>query len=211
MHIQTLNKNHMGQNIYLCWCGETKEGVIIDAGCDAADVDTIMGTMNQEGLTIQRILLTHGHFDHICGLTKVKKLTNAKVYIHTQDKAMMESPKLNLSTHMGQNVSATADEVFEDGDLITFGECQLKILHTPGHTLGGCCFYNAASGDIFVGDTLFKGSIGRTDFPGGDHAQLIRNIKAKLLKLPEHTRIYPGHGGSSTIGDEKKNNQFLRP
>jgi len=209
MKIKTFNKNSMGQNIYLCWCENTKEGVLIDAGCNEADEKAIMQTINNEGITLKAILLTHGHYDHITGVEKMKNLTGAPVYSHISEKQVLENPDLNLSCRILTKLSVTPDALFNDGDIFQFGGCTLKVLHTPGHTPGGVCYYDADGGSLFSGDTLFATSIGRTDFPMGDHAQLIRNISAKLLTLPDNTVVYPGHGGTTTIGREKVSNPYL--
>jgi len=209
MKIETFNKNSMGQNIYLCWCENTREGVLIDAGCNEADEKAMMQTINDEGITVKAILLTHGHYDHITALEKMKSLTNAPVYSHMSEKQVLENPDLNLSCRILTKISVTPDAPFNDGDIFQFGDCTLKVLHTPGHTPGGVCYYDAEGGHLFSGDTLFASSIGRTDFPMGDHAKLIRNIKTKLLTLPDETTVYPGHGGTTTIGREKASNPYL--
>ena len=209
MKIETFSKNSMGQNIYLCWCGNSKEGVLIDAGCNEADEKAIMQTINNEGITLKAILLTHGHYDHITAVKKMKSLTNAPVYSHISEKQVLENPDLNLSCRILTKISVTPDELFNDGDAFEFGDCTLKVLHTPGHTPGGVCYYDADGGNLFAGDTLFASSIGRTDFPMGDHAKLVRNITAKLLTLPDDTMVYPGHGGTTTIWREKASNPYL--
>jgi len=209
MKIETFNKNSMGQNIYLCWCGNTGEGVLIDAGCNEADEKAIMQTIDDEGITVKAILLTHGHYDHIIAVEKMKSLTKAPVYCYTSEKQVLENPDLNLSCRILTKLSVTPDALFNDCDIFQFGDCTLKVLHTPGHTPGGVCYYDAEGGHLFSGDTLFARSIGRTDFPMGDHAKLIRNIKTKLLALPDDTAVYPGHGGATMIAQEKKSNPYL--
>ena len=210
MKVEIFNKNNMGQNVYLAWCEETTEGVLIDAGCSIADENAIMETVNREGVTVKAILLTHGHFDHIIGIERMKTLTDAPVYCHASEKKFLENPDLNLSCRTPQNISVMPDELLNDGDIFAFGKYVFKVLHTPGHTPGCVCFYNEESGVVFAGDTLFKSSIGRTDFPLSDHSKMMKNIKVKLLTLPEETVVYTGHGESTTIGREKKSNPFLK-
>ena len=210
MNVKTFSKNSMGQNVYLVWDEGVKEGVLIDAGANEADTNAIMEAIQGEDVTVKAILLTHGHYDHIIGLEGLKNLTGAKVYCHASEKGLLEDPELNLSSRIRQKVSVTPDEILNDGDVIHVGSHVLKVLHTPGHTPGGVCFYDAAGGNLFAGDTLFAGSVGRTDLPAGDHSKLIRNIAVKLLALPEDTVVYPGHGGATTIGREKAGNPFLR-
>jgi len=210
MITKTFNKNSMGQNIYLCYCEATSEGVLIDAGCNAADEKAITATINENNITIKAILLTHGHYDHITGAEKMRQVTGAKIYCHISEKQMLEDPELNLSCRTANKIKITPDETLNDSDIFHFGQCALKILHTPGHTPGGVCYYNEESGILFSGDTLFKSSIGRTDLPLGDHQKLIRNINAKLLTLPADVTVYPGHSDSTTIGHEKKFNPFLK-
>jgi len=207
--VKTFSKNSMGQNIYLCRCQNSGEGILIDAGCNEADEKAIMQAINDSGVTVKAILLTHGHYDHIAGAAKMKALTSAPIFCHISEKEMLEDPDVNLSCRISNKVSVTPDELFNDGDVFVFGDVTLKVLHTPGHTPGGVCYYDAEGGNLFAGDTLFANSIGRTDLPMGDHHKLIRNIKTKLLTLPQDTVVYPGHGGTTTIGREKSSNPFL--
>lgn len=209
MRIKTFSNNSMGQNVYLVWCSETKEGVLVDVGCNAVDEKNIMGIIAKEEIEIKAILLTHGHYDHMIGLERMKTLLDVPVYCHAKEAEFLENPDLNLSYLTSQKISVSADRLFADGDLFTFGNCEFKVLHTPGHTPGCICFYSTQNEALFVGDTLFKGSIGRTDFPLGDHEKMIKNIKVKLLALPEKTNVYAGHGESTTIGREKVSNPFL--
>ncbi|MCL1788485.1 MAG: MBL fold metallo-hydrolase [Defluviitaleaceae bacterium] len=210
MNVKTFSKNSMGQNVYLVWDEGVKEGVLIDAGANEADTNAIMEAIQGEDVTVKAILLTHGHYDHIIGLEGLKNLTGAKVYCHASEKNMLADPEINLSSRIKQKIAAAPDETLNDGDTIAVGQSVLKALHTPGHTPGGVCFYDAEGGNLFAGDTLFAGSVGRTDLPAGDPAKLIRNIAVKLLPLPEDTVVYPGHGGATTIGREKKANPFLK-
>ena len=197
----------MGQNIYIYHDGEA--GVIIDAGCSDADIQAIKSFLAENNIEVRAILLTHGHFDHIIGLDKLKNLTSAQTLCHEAEKQMIESPEINLSITTGQNISVTANRFFEDGDFFIIGDTTLKVIHTPGHTKGGVCYYDEKNGNIFTGDTLFHESIGRTNFPGGNHQELIASINEKIITQPDNVNVYPGHGQSSTIAHEKRRNPFI--
>ncbi len=177
-------------NCYILGCDKTKEGVVIDPGDEAV---RIMNEISKNGLRILRILITHGHIDHVGAASEVKRITKAPVLIHPLD-----APGLGFP----------ADGEVREGDKIEVGSYILTAIHTPGHSPGGMCF--SAPGVVFTGDTLFAGSIGRTDFPGGDHHQLIQGVIHKIFPLGDDIRIYPGHGLGSTIGRERLTNPFFQ-
>ena len=208
MKIKTLNNNSMGQNIYLYYDENSGEGVLIDAGCSDADAGEIAALIDEKGITIKKVLLTHGHYDHIIGVHKVKGITHADVCCHEAEGEALENAEINRSALHGMNIRVTPDKLLADGDEIRFGNAMLKVIHTPGHTPGCVCYYDEENGNLFSGDTLFKETIGRTDFPNGSHDGLIQSLKEKLLTLPDETKVYPGHGGSTMIGYEKKHNPF---
>lgn len=210
MNIKIFSENDLKQNICLCWCEKSKEAVLIDAGCSQLDEAEIVKAIKENGLTVKAILLTHGHFDHIISLDRMKAITGAKVYCHSLEKPYLENPDVNLSCMVGKEVSVTADEFLHAGDVISFGEEELQAIHIPGHTPGSLCYYSKKAGVVFTGDTLFANAIGRTDLPLCDSELLMRSIKTKLLTLPEETVVYPGHAASTTIGKEKKHNPFLK-
>lgn len=194
-------------NCFIIGCGETKEGAVVDPGAEAGK---ILNRVKKLGLKINKIILTHGHPDHISALAEVQKATGAKVLIHGADADMLTDARRNLSLYMGQKMEMDqADILLKDGDTIKVGNITLEVMHTPGHTPGGICL-KCAPDLVITGDTLFAGSVGRSDFPGGSHTQLIASIKTKLLKFPPNTSVYPGHGPGSTIGEEKRFNPFLR-
>lgn len=196
----------LGVNCYIIGCENTKEGVVIDPGDDA---ERIITAFSGRGLKIAHVLNTHGHFDHIGANRAIMEATGADLLIHEAD-----VPFLTLADRAaaafgvkGEN-SPPPDGFLRDGMTIAVGELELKVIHTPGHTSGGCCFYG--NGIVVTGDTLFADSIGRTDLPGGSLEALLDSIHGKLLGLPDDTVVYPGHGPSTTIGREKARNPYLR-
>lgn len=196
----------MGENCYIVGCEETREVAVIDPGGNAPG---IVKLLQEEDLKAVYIINTHGHIDHIGGNRGVKEATGAKILIHEQDAKMLVNAESNFSSMMGAKVtSPPADQLIRDGDIIKIGNTvELQVIHTPGHSQGGICL--KAGEVIFVGDTLFQGSIGRTDFPGGSYKQLIQMIREKLLCYDDAVIAYPGHGPATTIGFERKNNPFL--
>jgi len=193
-------------NCYILGCPETKKACVIDPG---GEHKKILDALKLHELTLEVIVLTHGHMDHIGGLADLAKETGASIAIHADDQNMLEDPRINLSSAMGDDaISIKADRLLKHGDKIDFGKLRLKVIHTPGHTPGGICLKTGEN--LFTGDTLFLRSVGRTDLAGGDQNALIQSIKKKLYKLPEDTIVYPGHGPESNIGFEKKSNMVIR-
>ena len=205
MIIETLPVGNLEANCYIIGCSETRQAAVVDPGDEAG---CILDKLNVLGLQVAAILLTHGHADHIGAVGDMKKATGAPVMIHSQDAEMLSNPARNLSAWLGEQLALKpADRLLEEGDVIRVGNLPLEVLHTPGHTPGGISL--KVGTDVFTGDTLFAQAVGRSDFPGGNHRTLIHSIHSKLLVLPETTKVYPGHGAQSTIGQEKKHNPFL--
>jgi len=203
--IKTLEVGPIMANCYILGCEDTKEAVVIDPGDEA---DRILMTLAQDKLTVKYIINTHGHFDHVGGNKELKEATNAKLMIHADDEPMLSELSLHAAAFgLAVENSPPADIKLSDNDEIKFGNITLKVIHTPGHSEGGICLLTDKV--LIAGDTLFAGSIGRTDLPGGDYDTLISSIKTKLLVLDEDTIVYTGHGPETTIGREKKINPFL--
>jgi len=199
MNIQKFNGNTYRQNVYLYY-GQT-HGVVIDAGCDT-DAAEMAAFARERGIQVVGILLTHGHFDHLAGLAALKTHFPAPVYAHQAEAALLADPALNLSCRVAPTLSVTADHLVSDGDAIPVGDATLQVLHTPGHTAGGCCFYDAAHGILFSGDTLFRRTVGRTDLPTS-HPPALETSLAQLRALPGNVVVYPGHGRSTTLAEEQ--------
>ena len=203
-------------NCYFLYRDGEQEAIVVDP---ADKGQSIYSALLKNGFRVVGILLTHGHFDHIWGLDALRETVNAaaeadglepvKVYAHEDERALLKDVHMNMSEWAGRACSTYADVYVKDGQEITLADMTCKVIATPGHTEGGCCYYFEEAGYLIAGDTLFAESVGRTDFPTGSMGTLVRSIREKLLGLPEDTKVYPGHGDSTTIGHEKKYNPFL--
>lgn len=206
MIVKKLEVGPIMANCYILGCEDTKEAVVIDPGDEA---DRILLSLAESGLKVKYLLNTHGHFDHVGANKKMKEATNAVLMIHPDDEPMLsELSSAASSFGLSAENSPKADKYLNDQDEISFGNITLKVIHTPGHSMGGICLYT--DGALFVGDTLFAGSIGRTDLPGGNYNTLISSIKKRLLAFDGNTIVYPGHGPETTIEKEKRTNPFLQ-
>jgi glyoxylase-like metal-dependent hydrolase (beta-lactamase superfamily II) len=192
-------------NCYLIACEETREGIIIDPG---AEPKQILKMVEDAGVTVKYIINTHGHVDHVAANEEVRTATGAPILVHEADGEMCKKPNASLAAFIGKVKLAEPDRLLKEGDEISVGNLTVKVLETPGHTKGSVTL--VVDNKLFTGDTLFAGSIGRTDLPGGSFEEIIRSIKEKLLPYPDDTVAYPGHGPETTIGDEKRYNPFLR-
>lgn len=205
MFLKKMELGSLKANCYIIANSDTKYAAIIDPG-DA--IDKIINTIEENNLKVKYIILTHGHCDHIGAAEELKNITNAPIYVHKNDLALLEDKNKNYSAMIGRKVvEFSTDNFLEDGDILKLGNLQLEILHTPGHTQGGICIY--VDDIVFTGDTLFANSIGRTDFVGGDYNQIIDSINTKLMVLSDYVRVLPGHGPESNIGVERSTNPFI--
>lgn len=203
MLLRYLPTGMLQSNCYIA--GNNGEGIVIDPGSRASDIIRLAEEMK---LDIKYILLTHAHIDHICSVDEIRDKLDAKVMIHAADAPALSNGMLNGSVMFADSRTfKEADTLLKDGDSFDVGGMKIDIIHTPGHTPGGICI--KIEENIFTGDTLFRMSVGRTDLGNGNHKDLINSIKNKLMVLDNDSVVYPGHGESSTIGFEKKNNPFI--
>ena len=207
MRITNLPSGALQANTYLAVDEKTNEGFIVDPG---GYNKVLTKEVRDNDVKIKYIILTHGHSDHICGVNEHKtEFPDAKIVAYKDEEAMLENPNLNQSPGFGVPYSTKADILVSDGDELKVGDVTLKFIHTPGHTEGGMCIYVKEAKALFSGDTLFRQSIGRTDFPGGSYKEIMDSIRKKLFLLPDDTNVFPGHMGMTSIGFEKENNPFV--
>ena len=192
-------------NVILVWCERTKQAALFDP---AGDSDEVIAEIEREKLNLRYLVNTHGHVDHIYENHLIKARFNVPLLIHPLDRPMLTDPAKNLSLFTGEPViSPDADDELNDGDILEIGDESLRVLHVPGHSPGSLAFYQP--GLLICGDTLFAGGVGRTDLPGGSEHVLFDHIRKKFFTLPEDTIVYPGHGPSTTIGEERRDNPFV--
>ena len=206
MIIEKLELGSYASNCYLVWDESSKEGIIIDPGAEA---DRILQRVEDLGLEVEFIVLTHAHIDHVGALKEVKEATDAEAAIHADDAESLQkrNPRGEVFG-LSLQPPPLPDRLLKDGDSIDVGDMHFLVLHTPGHTPGGICLLRERV--VFTGDTLFNSSIGRFDMPGGSYSALMNGIYTKLMVLPDDTVVYPGHGPETTIGTERQGNPFLR-
>ena len=215
MNKMKINHYVVGQvqtNCYVVINEENKECFIIDPGASAKQ---LADRIRKDELTPVAVLLTHGHFDHAGAAEELAKEFDIKIYAQEAERDTLENPRKNVSWMVGASESYGADVFLKDEEIIHAAGFEIKVLHTPGHTEGGCCYYIEEEAVIFTGDTLFAQSVGRTDFPGGSMSQIVRSIQEKLLTLNEagnletDIMVYPGHNEPTTIETERMNNPYL--
>jgi len=194
-------------NSYFLYRDGAAEVIVFDPADRGGD---IFRALQNKGFSVAAILLTHGHFDHIWGAEELRQLSGAKIYALDAEKTVCGDAYVNISAQMKRKCTIEPDGWLTDGEEITFADICLKVIATPGHTMGSCCFYSEEAGLLISGDTLFEESVGRTDFPTGSMSKLVRSIKEKLFVLPEETKVYPGHGDMTTIGREKQYNPYCQ-
>jgi len=208
MFLKQITVGSMGVCCYIVGCSKTSLCAVVDPG---GDEDKILKEVKDSGLTIDSIIATHGHPDHVCGSRIIQEASGAEIIMHEADAEFFAKAEVqDYFSMLGLEPSPPVGKTVKHGDVISIGEEQLQVIHTPGHTPGGICLYCAP--DLITGDSLFVGGIGRTDFPGGSHNELISAIKERLLTLPPETVVWPGHGygGSrSTIEEEARSNPYL--
>ena len=203
MEIKPIPLKYFGTNCYLVFTEKT--AIVIDPGCYDGRVEEYLQNAKEKE---RIILLTHCHFDHIADAERLSKATDTKIAIGAMDNDGLSDPNINLCNLFGADVKPfSADILLQDGEVLTVGDTEIKVINTPGHTVGGVCYL--IGDNLFSGDTLFKLSIGRTDFPNGSFKTLETSVK-KIYNLPDDTKVYSGHGEPTSIGFEKKNNPFVR-
>ncbi len=205
MEIKTVITGNLEENCHLIW-DRNKRCLVIDPGDDC---NRILKVISENHLTVEKIVLTHGHYDHVGAVNELKKATGATVIAHLEEKELILNPELSLARYISPDFSIPAvDSYVKEGDVILVGELSFTVMHTPGHTQGGMCLYGHDV--LFSGDTVFYGTLGRWDFPTGDLSKLAHSITKRIFSLPDETVIYSGHGPKTTVGMEKKQNEVLR-
>lgn len=206
MKVEKFVTGIISTNCYLVINEDTKQAVVIDP---AACPSYLMNHIKSEGLKIEAILLTHGHFDHIMGIDGFLSEFDVPVYVHEEDADAMEDPVLNQSSTYTSGYTFGKARYLRDRQTLELAGYTFQVIHTPGHTKGGCCYYVASEGVLFSGDTLFQNSVGRTDFVNSSTSDLVHSVREKLFLLPDDTMVYPGHMGETKIGHEKKYNPYV--
>lgn len=196
----------VGTNCYIVHREGNSSCVVVDPG---ANGDRIADMIREDGLTLEAILLTHGHFDHFEGVPELTSELGGKVYILEQERELIADPMMNGSRGlMGHSTALEPEFTVRDGERLTLAGMEFRVIHTPGHTAGGCCYYLEEEGFLFAGDTIFMESIGRTDLATGNMKEILVSIREKILVLPDDTRILPGHGPVTDVGYERANNPY---
>lgn len=205
MRLKTIVSIDMGENCYIVIDEKSadKKAIVIDPGANAEKINSFI---SNEGISVAAVCLTHCHFDHTGAVREVAEFTSAPVLICRGEEIVAENTAYNLTSMTGNEYTVKYDRVLEDGEKFSFGTLSFRVIKTPGHTPGSCCFYFENEGVLFSGDTLFFMSCGRTDFPGGSETAIVKSIREKLFALPDDVTVYCGHGEHTSIGFEKQNN-----
>ena len=205
MQFKTVITGNIEENCHLIW-DKNKYCLVVDPGDDC---NRILKVISDNHLTVEKIVLTHGHYDHVGAVNELKDATGATVIAHEEEKDLILNPELSLSRYISPDFSIPeVDSYVKEGDVISVGDLSFTVMHTPGHTVGGMCLYG--HGVLFSGDTVFYGTLGRWDFPTGNLSKLVHSITKRIFSLPDDTVIHSGHGPATTVGMEKKQNEVLR-
>lgn len=207
LQIKQFTVGAFAENPYLLWCSDTMQAIIIDPGDEA---DMLWQAIEDAGVQLQAIVLTHAHLDHVGAVTAIRERAGVPVYLHPDDDDLLAMVG-EQGRRFGLRIEpvAPADHALAHGDQLAVGNISLAVLHTPGHSPGSVCLYAADEKTLIAGDTLFRRSIGRTDLPGGSPEQIVQSIHTHLWPLPDDVRVHPGHGPTTTIGEEKRFNPFV--
>ncbi|MFI5144412.1 MAG: MBL fold metallo-hydrolase [Ignavibacteria bacterium] len=212
MNVKLFELNLFRINCYLYFDEVSGEGILIDpAVSEIEEEERIGGFIRSQNIKVKYIINTHGHLDHVMGNKWAKEKFSAPILMHEDDNNMLAKVvEQGLMFGIHTETQPPVDKFIGEGDIISINNCSLKVIHTPGHTKGGICLVDEKNKIVFSGDTLFRDSIGRTDLPGGDMKTLLNSISGKLYNLPDDYTVYPGHLGSTTIGEEKSGNPFVK-
>jgi hydroxyacylglutathione hydrolase len=208
MFVETIPVGALQVNCYILGCETTRQAIVVDPGDEA---EAILAMLGQHGLTLKRILATHGHFDHLLACRELQERTGAPFYLHPADRPLVATLRRTCMAWLGYDPGPTPDITGDltPSEIIRAGDIALEVRHTPGHSPGSVTLVDHVVRRAFTGDALFAGSIGRTDLPGGDMRTLLASIRAQILSLPDDYAVHSGHGENSTVGDERRGNPFL--
>lgn len=206
LNMKTLVLGMVQTNCYIINNKDLKEAIVIDPADNSKQIEQYL---KANDLTCKGILLTHGHFDHIMAAQELADATHARIYAHEDEAMLLKDAKMNASSHIRRECTLIPDVLLKDQEMLNLAGLTIKVIHTPGHTSGGACYYFPGYGVLISGDTLFREDIGRSDVPTGDGKKLVESILNKLMIFEDDVKVYPGHGEATTIGHERENNIYL--